>query len=282
MENFKRLQSLALKIILFLVWFDLMCFALILAGTVFEWSFLNESVSAAFFATFGLSLGALIALVLLHVVLTLNIISNSISHIAKDKEIIDPALIQKNKKRFRNIIVISIITIILAVGYQGFVEFKAAKHKVKKVENNLKDVAKSTLSTRIVDLIERDEKINELYFVRDELLLSLEEERRSVTLLVPKMGQTGQVFYEITPWDYDHKDETAISKSLRNLFIPKDNERKKFKNLVEKNKPFTVVNRYNIRAFYPITKKGELKVILLLDTGRSVSNAYLMSRAKIR
>ena len=206
----------------------------------------------------------------------------SISHIAKDKEIIDPALIQKNKKRFRNIIVISIITIILAVGYQGFVEFKAAKHKVKKVENNLKDVAKSTLSTRIVDLIERDEKINELYFVRDELLLSLEEERRSVTLLVPKMGQTGQVFYEITPWDYDHKDETAISKSLRNLFIPKDNERKKFKNLVEKNKPFTVVNRYNIRAFYPITKKGELKVILLLDTGRSVSNAYLMSRAKIR
>lgn len=281
MESFKRLQSLALKVILFLVWFDLMCFTLILAGNIFKWSFFNESISSAFSTTFGLSLGALAALAVLHVVLTLNIISNSINHIANDKEVADSETIQKSKKRFKYLIITSVVGIMLIVGYQGILECNAARHQAEKIKNQLKGITQSTLSTRIVDLIEQDEKINNLYFVRDELLLSLEEKERSVTLLIPKMGQKGQVFYKITPWDYDHKDETPISKSLKYLFIPEDNERKKFEELIKNNKPFTVVNRRDIRAFYPIIKNGELKLILLLDTSRTVSSEYLISRSKL-
>lgn len=280
MENLKRLQNLALKIILFLVWFDLMCFALILAGNIFKWSFFNESIGTAFFTTFGLSLGALVAFAILHVVLTLNMVSNSISHIAKEKEIVDSETTKIGKNRFRNIIIVSVVGILLIVGYQGIVERNAARHKVEKIKSQLKDVGQSTLSTRIADLIEQDEKINKLYFVRDELLLSLEENARSVTLLIPRMGQKGVLFYKITPWDYDHKDETVISMSLKDLFIPQENERKNFNELTKNNKPFTVVNRYDIRSFYPITKDGKLKVVLLLDTSRTISKDYLMSRRK--
>lgn len=282
MNNFKRLQNLALKLIFFLVWFDLMCFALILAGNVLKWSFFNESIGTAFFTAFGLSLGALIALAILHVVITLNIISNSISCLVKEKEIFDSDTFDKGKSRFQKIIIVSFVSILVIVGYQGIVERNAARYKVEKVEKQLKDTARSTLSVRIIDLIEQDAQINKLYFVRDELLLSLEEKARSVTLLIPKEGQEGLIFYEITPWDYDHKDETIISKSLGKLFIPQDNERGRIIELTKDIKPFTVVNRYNIRSFYPITKNGKLKLIFLLDTSRTVSGDYIMSRGKFK
>lgn len=282
MENLKRVQNLALKLILFLVWFDFMCFALILAGNIFKWSFFNESISSAFFTVFGLSLGALAALAVLHVVLTLNIMSNSISYLVKEKESVSQDEIQKDKKRFKRLLIASIIGIVVIVGYQGIVERNAARDKVEKIKNQLNDVVQSTLATRMVNLIEQNGKINELYFVRDELLLSLEEKARSITLLIPKMGQKEQVFYEITPWDYDHKDETTISKSLSRLFIPRDKERKKFEQLVKNNSPFTVVDRCDIRAFYPITKDGKLKLVLLLDSSRTVSSDYLLSRSKLK
>ncbi|MFA5117216.1 MAG: hypothetical protein WC695_00010 [Candidatus Omnitrophota bacterium] len=275
----RKLQGIALKLILFLVWFDLMCFTLILAGNVFKWSFFNESVGSAFFTTFGLSLGALAALAVLHVVLTLNIISNSISVAVQEKDLRTQEEVQKSKKRFKKYLVISIVGIVCIVGYQGIVERNAALHKVEKIKKQLSDVVRSTLAKRIVDLIEQDEKVNKLYFVRDEMLLSLEDQR-SVTLLIPKTGQEGQVFYSVTPWDYDNKDETSIARSLKQLFVPNDDERKKFVQLVKSHLPFTVVGRMHIRAFYPIVKEGKLKVILLLDTSRMVSSEYLMSRSK--
>lgn len=281
MKYFKKLQSLVLMVILFLVWFDLMCFALILAGNIFKWSFFNESIGTAFFIAFGLSLGTLVALAILHVILTLNLISHSISHIAKEKEIIDSDVTKKSGNHFRNIIIASVMGILLIVGYQGIVERNAARHQVEKIENQLKDTAQSTLSARIVDFIEQDEKINKLYFVRDELLLSLEEKARSVTLLIPKKGREGLVFYKITPWDYNHKDETVISQSIGGLFVPQDNERKKFAELTKNYNSFTVVNRYDIRSFYPITKDGKLKLVLLLDTSRTVNSDYLTSRSKL-
>ncbi|MFH1778265.1 MAG: hypothetical protein ABH952_12045 [Candidatus Omnitrophota bacterium] len=89
------------------------------------------------------------------------------------------------------------------------------------------------------------------------------------------------MFYKITPWDYNQEDETIISKSLDKLFVPEDNERKKFAELTKNYKKFIIVNRYDIRSFYPITKGGKLKLILLLDTSRTVSGDYLMSRRKL-
>ncbi|MBU4305666.1 MAG: hypothetical protein KJ893_08655 [Candidatus Omnitrophica bacterium] len=281
MENLKRLQSLALKLIMFLVWFDIMCFALILAGNIFKWSFLNDSVGSAFFAAFGLSLGALAALAILHITLTLNIISTSISAVAGKSTGTDEAVLEKGRQRFKRLMVVSVVGILFAVGYQGLVERNASQYKVEKIGKQLGDVAQSALAMRLADLIERDEKVNELYFARDEILLSLEGQR-SVTLLIPRAGQQETLFYQVTPWDYNSKDETNISKSLRNLFVSQTNERKKFKQLVKEYEPFVVVGRNSIRAFYPVMKNNGLKLILLLDTSRSVSSEYLMSRSRGR
>ena len=278
MENLRRLQSLVLRLIIFLVWFDFMCFSLILAGQIFKWSFFNDAVGGAFFTTFGLSLGALAALAVLHIVLTLSIVSNSMSLLVREKEVINEEVSQRERKRFTALVVVSLIGIVLIAGYQGIVERNAARYKVKKIEIQLKDVAQSTLAMHIADLIDNNESINKLYFARDEILLSLEG-NRGVTLLIPKTGEQGQLFYKITPWDYDSDDEKIISKSLEHLFVPDSIEKKQFKQVVDKNKPFTIVKRYGIRSFYPVIENGQLKLILLLDTGRNINSDYLMSRS---
>ena len=284
MDNFRRLQGLVLKLILFLVWFDLVCFALILAGNIFQWSYLTQRFDRAFFTVFSISLGALAALAILHVVLTLNRISDSLSCIAKGKEDVNAEGDKKENNRFRKLLIASILVLVLIVGYQGFLEHRVMKHRVKTVEVQLRETAQSALTSKILYLVGQDEKINKLYFARDEMLFSLEEDVRSITLLIPMEGQEGPLFYQITPWDYDRKDESSISRALksRKLFIPANDERLKFQELLTDSKPFTVVRRQGIRSFYPVKEDGELKLVLLMDTSRTVSGEYLMSRGKFK
>jgi len=277
MDNLKRLQNLALKLILFLVWFDFMCFAVILAGNIFGWSFFNEKIASTFFTLFGISLGALAALVGLHIVLALSIISSSISSLAKE-QVTDLAS-SKDKKGFRNLIVVSVAIIFLIVGYQGIVERNVAKHKVKKVESHIANLAQSSLVSKLITLIDNDDKINSLYFLRDEILLS-SEEYRSINLLIPRFGQEGQVFYQITPWDFDSKDETSISKSLKRVFVPDEEDRNKFSKMLKAKEPFITLTSYAIKAYYPVVQNAEIKLIILLDTSRNISSDYLMSRSK--
>ena len=277
MNNLKRLQNLALKLILFLVWFDFMCFAVILAGNILGWSFFNEKIASTFFTLFGISLGALAALVGLHIVLALSIISSSISSLAKEQ--VADSVSSKDKKSFRNLIIVSVAIIFLIVGYQGIVERNVAKHKVKKVESHIANLAQSSLVSKLITLIDNDDKINSLYFLRDEILLS-SEEYRSINLLIPRSGQEGQVFYQITPWDFDSKDETVISKSLKRVFVPDEEDRNKFSKMLKAKESFITVTRYAIKAYYPVVQNGKIKLIILLDTSRNISSDYLMSRSK--
>ncbi|MDD5408495.1 MAG: hypothetical protein PHC71_00155 [Candidatus Omnitrophica bacterium] len=278
MSNLKKMQDLALKLILFLVWFDFMCFTIIITANILNWSFFNSKIASAFFTVFGISLGSLAALCALHIVLTLSIISKSISTLVNEKEPVDETAIKKDKNNFRNLILTSVAIILLVVGYQGMVERNVARSKVKGVENQVKNMAQSVLVSKLVDLVQNDDKVNKLYFLRDEILLS-SEEYRSLSLLIPRSGEQGQVFYEITPWDYDNKDETNISKALKRVFVPCEEDRKKFNRMLKNQEPFIVVTSYAIKAYYPVVRDGKIKLIILLDTSRNISSEYLMSRS---
>ncbi|MFA6130066.1 MAG: hypothetical protein WC731_03690 [Candidatus Omnitrophota bacterium] len=278
MNNLKKMQDLALKLILFLVWFDFMCFAIIITANILNWSFFNSKIASAFFTVFGISLGSLAALCALHIVLTLSIISKSISSLVNEKEPADESVIKKDKNNFKNLIFTSVAIILLVVVCQGMVERNVAKNKVKGVESQLKNMAQSVLVSKLVDLVQNDDKVNKLYFLRDEILLS-SEEYRSLSLLIPRPGEQGQVFYEINPWDYDNKDETNISKALRRVFAPCEEDRKKFNRMLKNQESFIVVTSNTIKAYYPVVRDGKIKLIILLDTSRNISNEYLMSRS---
>jgi len=278
MNNLKKMQDLVLKLVLFLVWFDFMCFAIIITANILNWSFFTSKIASAFFTVFGISLGSLAALCALHIVLTLSIISKSISSLVNEKEPADESAIKKDKKNFKNLIFTSVAIILLVVVCQGMVERNVARNKVKGVESQLKNMAQSVLVSKLVDLVQNDDKVNKLYFLRDEILLS-SEEYRSLSLLIPRPGEQGQVFYEINPWDYDNKDETNISKALRRVFAPCEEDRKKFNRMLKNQEPFIVVTSSVIKAYYPVVRDGKIKLIILLDTSRNISNEYLMSRS---
>ena len=82
MGNLKKLQWITLRLIIALVWFEILCFLFIFVGNIFKRSFLSEAFSVGFFSAFGIGPGALAALAILHMTLTLNLISFSLDKIS--------------------------------------------------------------------------------------------------------------------------------------------------------------------------------------------------------
>ena len=287
MEGLKKLQSLVLKIIIFLIWLDLAYFAMMLAGMAFKWAFLGSS----FYSLFGMSFGVLGVLALLHMVLTMNIISGSVEALAREKSSRSLGISDSKPgtKNFGRWMIVAIGGILIFVACAGVAEHYGIKQKNIKTQEKLGEAARSSLTGQIVDLVEQDAMVSKLYFVRDELLLSMGPQK-GVTLLLPRQGSERQVFYQITPWDsqfpwhpaVDAKEETKedvrISKSLKALFSPRKEEEKKFNQMLKDQKPFSVAGEYQSRAFWPIVRNGQIKLILLSDAEINISDDVLYSR----
>ena len=171
----------------------------------------------------------------------------------------------------------------------GVAEHYGIQQKNIKTQEKLGEAARSALTDQIVNLIGQDAMVSKLYFVRDELLLSMGSQK-GVTLLVPKQGSERQVFYQITPWDsqfpWHHamdakeeiKEDVPISKSLKFFFSPRKEEEKKFNQMLKDQKPFSVAGEYQSRAFWPIVRNGQIKLILLSDAEINISDDVLYSR----
>ena len=287
MEGLKKLQALILKIIISLIWLDLAYFAMMLAGMAFKWAFLGSS----FYSLFGMSFGILGVLALLHLVLTMNIISRSVEALARGKSTgsLEGVDSKSGTKNFGRWMIVAIGGILIFVVCAGVAEHYGIKQKNIKTQEKLGEAARSSLTDQIVNLIDQDAMVSKLYFVRDELLLSMGSQK-GVTLLVPKQGSERQVFYQITPWDsqfpwhhaMDVKEETKedvlISKSLKSLFSPRREEEKEFNQMLKDQKPFSVAGEYQSRAFWPIVRNGQIKLILLSDAAINISDDVLYSR----
>lgn len=286
MESLKKLQALILKVIIFLIWLDLAYFAVLAAGTLLKWAFLGSN----FHMLFAMSFGILAVLSVFHIVLTLNIMSRSIETIAKEKSISETEEVAKTGKRYKKWMALAIGGILIVVAGTGVAEYYGIKQKNVKTQEKVGEAARSSLTARIVDLIEQDVAISRLYSARDELLLSMGGQN-GVTMLIPKQGAEGQVFYQITPWDsqfswhpaMETKDESKkdlpVSKSLKVAFYPRQGEEKKFKQLLQDQKPFSVTGEYQCRAFWPVVRNGQIKLILLSDAEINISGDMLYSRS---
>jgi len=117
-----------------------------------------------------------------------------------------------------------------------------------------------------------------------------------ITLLIPKQGDEGQVFYQITPWDEQFpwhpgfdaevkneagaaKEDKPISKTLKTLFLPRQGEHQKFKQMLTDQKPFAMSGEYQCRAFWPVVRDGKIRLILLSDDEINISGDVLYSRS---
>lgn len=282
MDRLKGLQRLTLNLIVVLVWFEILCFVIIFLGNIFKWSFLSETFSVGFFSAFGVGLGALIALAILHVALTMNIISSSLSGIARSRGIAEEEPEGRQKRSLRLGVGMAVGAIALVVLFFWVGEIQVNKYKIKVAMNSVESISRSPVAGKTADLIRKNAPVKELLDARDAMTNMLEE-RHGVSLIVPVKKVNETLYYELTPWwwskDVEEMQKPLSEANLR-LFAPYQDEKKKFDKMLADGVPYYSLERSSLRVFYPVAEDGRIVFIILLDTGRQASDAYLLKRSQ--
>jgi hypothetical protein len=159
-----------------------------------------------------------------------------------------------------------------------FGEARVNQHKTKIALNSVESLAKSSLADKLVNLVNNDATVKEVLETRDAMVRNIEE--GGISLLVAVNKAEKAVYYEITPWWWldENKQNKPLSQANLRVFVPLPEEKKKFNELLQNKKPFCSLTRYSLRVFYPVAAAGKMECILLLDTGRQATDAYLLKR----
>ena len=271
MNRLKGLQDLVLRVILVFSWLAVILLIVGLIGNLFNLAVMNGEL----WNVFGLIIGVLFSLGFLHVVLTLNIISNSIAVYSNSDESRPIGRVLD----LRKIAAASAVVIVVLLGIQFIVNFKMNEKNITVLKQEVSELSQSSITEKLVDEIGQDVKMKDFYFTRDTLLLSTKN--RSVTLLVPKLREGNKVFYVVGPLDYDSKDDRKISEVLQRLYIPGKDEKAKFDKMLKDRKSFEIKNNSEITVFQPIEKNGEIKLILVMGTRSEINYEYLKDRSSV-
>jgi hypothetical protein len=263
----RGLQSGVLRIILLFLWLAMILFVIGLLGNIFSLSVMNNEL----WSIFGIIMGILVVLGFLHVVISLNIISNSITAYSGYNE---P---DYRRVDYKKILTASAVVIVLVLGIQSVIKIQVEKKNLEVMKQQAVDIGSSAITAKIISQIETDAQMKDLYFSRDSLLLSMKE--NSLTLLIPKVSDGNKVFYQLTPWDYDSRDERKISEALEKPYIPEKNVKEKFDKMLKDRKSFDIRSGGNITVFYPIEKNGELKLIQIINSKSDINYVYLKERS---
>ena len=266
-SRLRGLQSGVLRIILLFLWLAVVLFIIGLLGNVFNLTVMNNEL----WTIFGIILGILVVLGFLHVVISLNIISNAIAAYSGYGE---P---EYRRVDYKKIFMASGILIVLVLGVQSIVKIQVEKKNLEVLKQQATDIGSSAITAKIVTQIDEDAQMRDLYFSRDLLLLTMKE--NSLTLLIPKIKDGNKVFYQVTPWDYDSRDERKISEALERPYIPDKSVKEKFDKMLKDRKSFEVKSGGNMTIFYPVEKNGELKSILIINSKSDINYEFLKERS---
>ena len=263
MNKLRKLQGSILNIMFLLTWFAAVLLIVGLVGELFNIKVMNGEL----WAVFGLIIGLLMALVILHVVITLNIISNSLSSYNDST----PSRID-----LKQIAIATVAVAVIIIGIQLVVDNQIKKGNLEQLQKEVVEIGNSTTVNKIITQVETDAKMKDLYFTRDVLLLSLKD--NSVELLIPKIRDGAKIYNIITPYDYDPKDERKISEALQRIYIPSKDIKPKFDRMLTDRKSFEVITDNETKIFYPVEKNGEIKLIIILSTSNTINYEYLKAR----
>lgn len=271
----RKLQSFILYLILFLVWFELLCFTVMLCANVLNWSFLTDAFSAAFYMTFAVGLGVLGALGVLHVTLSFNAISSSLRKLSGEAESITNTDENAVMKKFIVSIVAALMLMVVILVLFWYAGCRVDHHTTMVAMNGIESVGKSKQVDEIITAIHSNETISALDKMR-EVLISMNGSGKGISLVIPMKINENTVYYELRPWTGYGDDEKLADANLP-VFVPYKNEKKQFEEVLVKKNPVYVRTQSTLRIFYPIVRGGKIELILLLDTSRKASNEYLKS-----
>ena len=144
--NLKKMQTGVLKLIFWLLWFAAILFVAGFLGNILGISVMNDEI----WMIFGTILSFLVVLGFLNVVISLNIISNSVSVNSKYEEY------NNEEIKYKKIFQISVIIIILILGTQTTVKLQVEKRKFDILKKQSQDIKNSTISEDILIQIDKE------------------------------------------------------------------------------------------------------------------------------
>ena len=133
--NLKKMQTGVLKLIFWLLWFAAILFVAGFLGNILGISVMNDEI----WMIFGTILSFLVVLGFLNVVISLNIISNSVSVNSKYEEY------NNEEIKYKKIFQISVIIIILILGTQTILKLQVEKRKFDILKKQSQDIKNSTI-----------------------------------------------------------------------------------------------------------------------------------------
>lgn len=263
MKAEQKMSEFTLRLICIVVWFEILWAIVFLLGIVFQWSGLTAQLSIAFFGSGFCGVLVLVALAVLNVTANMNIISK-----AQIGKLQDVAKKEEKAGAFIITLGIAIGLIAIVVFSIWFAEWRLYEAKVAENEAKLESIADSKLAIEALDLIKRDGTVKELLEIRDALSASILSGGR-LSIIFPLEVKGVAIYYELTAWWYKgNKYSAKLSQASLTKFIPKKDERKKFKKLTEGEiEKFSVASGDDLRAFMRIESNGT-HAVLLIDTSR--------------
>lgn len=263
MKSEQKLRDFTLRLIQILVWFLILWAVVFLAGLVFQWSGLTDQLSSAFYGSGFCAVIVLAALALLNLTANMNIISKAqVRRVASDE------LIESTPNSFVKNICVAGALIGLIVSSLWFAEWRLHQAKVAEAEAQIESLVDSPLLTEAANLIAKDGTIAQLAEVREALGVSIQSGAQ-LSLIIKRSVKDVPASYELTAWWYGSQDNDApISKATLNRFIPRYQERSRWKRLVAGEiNYFTVPVGDHLRSFRRAIY-NDTEIILLLDTAR--------------
>jgi hypothetical protein len=212
----------------------------------------------------------------------MNIISSSLSGIARSRGIAEEEPEGRQKRSLRLGVGMAVGAIALVVLFFWVGEIQVNKYKIKVAMNSVESISRSPVAGKTAELIRKNAPVKELLDARDAMTNMLEE-RHGVSLIVPVKKVNETLYYELTPWWWSQKDEEMqkpLSEANLRLFAPYQDEKKKFDKMLADGVPYYSLERSSLRVFYPVAEDGRVAFIILLDTGRQASDAYLLKRSQ--
>lgn len=269
-SNLRRLQTGILSTILLFLWLAVVLLIIGVLGNLFNLSVMNDEI----WQIFAMITGIIGLLGFINIIISLNIISGSLVTYSDSGE-------QVSKKvDYKKILIATLSLVVFILGIQTIIKVQVNKKNMEVLKQEVIDMSNSSIVAKIITLVEEDAPMKDIYFSRDSLLLSMKG--NSVTLLIPKVRDGNKVFYPITPWDYDSKDERKVSEALERPYIPSKDEKIKFDKMLKDRKGFEIKKGSDIVIFHPIEKNGELKLILIMNSKTEINYEYLRERSSVK
>ncbi len=261
----KMIRDLSLRAIVLLVILIGLWAIVLMVGATFNWSFLTGKIETAFYLG-----GFLVGLLILALSFASGTASLAIISKAQNRE---TGGSRWSRKQVALLVAVPLALVLVLVGGLWYAEWRVYRTVSEEAWNKVRVLAEKSQLGEMAGEIREDGEIANILALRDALAADISSEGR-VSFLVPRDRAGVKVYYELTPWFQDDKEEEkTFSEADLNRFRPSGREKDDFDRMArgELDSFQVPLKARQLRVFLAREFEGQ-EIVILLDTSRQLSD----------